>query len=36
MRWPQAIVFITVDGEPLTGHASSPEPDPYREDGDEG
>lgn len=33
---PQAIVFITVDGESLTGDASNLELDPHGEDGGEG
>jgi hypothetical protein len=34
--WPEAMVFITIDGESLTGpSAPSPESDPYREDGGE-
>lgn len=32
----QAMVFITVDGEPLQGEVSDPEPNPYRDDGGEG
>ena len=34
--WPQAIVFITVDGEPLRGDGPSPEIDAHDEDGGEG
>lgn len=33
--WPQAMVFITVDGQSLKGEASSPEDDSHREDGGE-
>jgi hypothetical protein len=35
-RWPQALVFITVEGEPLKGDASRREGDPHHEDGGEG
>jgi len=35
LLWPQAMVFITVDGEPLRGDTTSPEHDPHREDGGE-
>lgn len=35
LLWPQAVVFITVDGAALGGDASSPWPDPHREDGGE-
>ena len=35
--WPQPTVFITIDGESLTGAgAPSPERDPCRDDGGEG
>jgi hypothetical protein len=35
--WPQAIVFITIDGVTFTGtSAPGAERDPYREDGGEG
>ena len=35
--WPQAVVFITIDGEPLTGDGGrSLGADPYRDDGGEG
>ena len=34
-RWPQAMVFITIDGEPLRGDTSEPEADLHREDGGE-
>lgn len=33
---PQAIVFITVDGELLQGDLSDSEPNPYRDEGGEG
>jgi hypothetical protein len=40
-RWPQALVFITVEGEPLEGErvegdVSRQEADPQHEDGGEG
>jgi hypothetical protein len=35
LLWPQAVVFITVDGEALTGDTATPEPDPHDEDGGE-
>jgi hypothetical protein len=35
LRWPQAVVFITVDGESLGGNVASQEPDPPHEDGGE-
>jgi len=35
LLWPQATVFITVDGEPLKGDTPSPELDPHHEDGGE-
>jgi hypothetical protein len=33
--WPNAIVFITVDGEPFRGDDSSPGADAHHEDGGE-
>jgi hypothetical protein len=36
LLWPQAMVFITVDGESLKGDASSPKHDSDHEDGGEG
>jgi len=35
LLWPEAVVFITVNGESLRGDVSSLEPDPHREDGGE-
>jgi hypothetical protein len=35
LRWPQAMVFITIDGEPLRGDTSESEADLHREDGGE-
>ena len=35
LLWPQATVFITVDGEALRGDTATPEPDPRHEDGGE-
>jgi hypothetical protein len=35
-RWPQAVVFITVEGEPLKGHVSRREADSHHEDGGQG
>jgi hypothetical protein len=34
--WPQALVFITVDGEALRGDDPGPEADAHHEDGGEG
>ena|SRR3989442_15071557 len=35
--WPQAVMFITIDGAALQGAgAPTPGPDPYTEDGGEG
>ena len=34
LRWPQAMVFITVDGESLSGNASM-DPDAHHDDGGE-
>jgi len=36
LAWPQATIFITVDGEPLEGHVSGPAPDPPRDDREDG
>ena len=33
--WPQAIVFITIDGVSVTGAVADVAPDPYRDDGGE-
>jgi len=35
LLWPQAVVFITVDGESLSGNVSSREPDRHHDDGGE-
>jgi hypothetical protein len=35
LLWPQATVFITVDGEALRGDTATPEPDSRHEDGGE-
>jgi hypothetical protein len=35
LRWPQAMVFITIAGEPLRGDTSESETDLHREDGGE-
>jgi len=35
LRWQQALVFITIDGEALRGDTAPPGPDPHHEDGGE-
>ena len=35
LLWPQALVFITIDGEALRGDTAPPGPDPHHEDGGE-